>query len=1005
MPPNNAGEATKTLEVNPAAYNPIFEASPVAMLILDESTKIIMANAASVAVCGGNEADVVGHRPGDALHCVKSFKDPRGCGYSTECPICPVRKGIEAVLRDGGSIKGAEIEMDLARGGIPRKVWLNLDANPLVINGKPHLCAALEDISERKLAEVELQENENKYRALFETADDAILLFVDGHWVDCNAGALNVFGCTREQIIGAHPSRFSPEKQPDGRFSEEDAIKKIGLAYTTGPQFFEWEHCRADGALFSAEVCLNRVDLKGRAYIQAIVRDISGRKRAQEELEFNAMRMKALMQINQMGGAALQEITDFTLEQAVLLTKSRIGYLAFLNSNESVLTMHAWSKSAMKECAIQDKPIIYPVADTGLWGEAVRQRNPVITNDYLTANPLIKGIPVGHVSLKRHMNVPVFDGDRIVIVAGVGNKEEPYGEDDVRQLTLLMAGMWRMLERKRVETGLKESEARYLGLLSGVPDMLVFAGMDGIITTVNRRWLEAHGFDEKDVVGRNAVEFAHPDDRERGIQHFREIMEGRNSGPREYRSIRADGTTMDIEVNGEVLRDGHGAPVGLVFIDRDISGRKERDRRDHLMQEVLDCINKADVSVDLIKTILAKIKVFTGVDAVGIRLKKGDDYPYIAQDGFSNEFLLKENSLVVLDKVGDVCRDENGKVMLECTCGLVIEGKGDPNSPLFTRGGSAWTGNSMPFLDLPLDQDPRLNPRNTCIHHGYKSIAIIPLRSGDKIIGILHMNDRREGQFTKESIEYFESIGNSIGIALSRKALEEDLLQRKNQLESVNQELESFSYSVAHDLRAPIRAMDGFSQAVLEDYGDKLAAEGRDYLTRIRGASQRMGLLIDDILKLSRLSRLEMRKEPTDLSALAESCLRNLREMQPARSVEIDVKKNLVANADPNLMRIVMENMLGNAWKFTAKTANARISFGMKEENGDKIYFVYDNGAGFDPLHADKLFGTFQRLHSVEEFEGTGIGLATVRRVVNRHGGRIWAEGRPGAGARFYFTL
>jgi len=359
---------------------------------------------------------------------------------------------------------------------------------------------------------------------------------------------------------------------------------------------------------------------------------------------------------------------------------------------------------------------------------------------------------------------------------------------------------------------------------------------------------------------------------------------------------------------------------------------------------------------------------------------------------------------MVRDQKGDVCKDENGHVRLECTCGLVIEGKTIPGHPLFTEGGSAWTGNSKPLLDLPLDQDPRLHPRNTCIHHGYNSIAIVPIRSGPSIVGILHLNDRREGALTEEAVRFYEGLGTSIGIALTRKRLEEDLRDRSAQLESANRELESFSYSVSHDLRAPLRAMDGFSQAVLEDYADKLDDEGRESLQRIRAASQRMATLIDEMLKLSRHSRVEMHREPVDLSAMAASCVDALRRAEPGREVEVVIAAGLKAEADPTLMRVVLENLIGNAWKFTRRTATPRIEVGAMDHEGKPAWFVRDNGAGFDPAHADRLFGAFQRLHTTEEFEGTGVGLASVSRIIQRHGGRVWAEGRPGAGATFHFT-
>lgn len=235
--------------------------------------------------------------------------------------------------------------------------------------------------------------------------------------------------------------------------------------------------------------------------------------------------------------------------------------------------------------------------------------------------------------------------------------------------------------------------------------------------------------------------------------------------------------------------------------------------------------------------------------------------------------------------------------------------------------------------------------------------------------------------------------------------LEEEVRRRTAQLDATNRELEAFSYSVSHDLRTPLRSIDGFSQALLEDYGDKFDADGRDYLQRVRAATQRMGRLIDDLLALSRVSRSEMQARPVDLSALAQQALQELREQQPERQVECVVAPGLTATGDPTLLGMVLHNLLGNAWKYTSRHSTARVEFGVHEENGQREFFVRDDGAGFDPAHAGKLFAVFQRLHRVDEFEGTGVGLATVARIVHRHGGDVRAEGAVERGATFYFTL
>lgn len=235
--------------------------------------------------------------------------------------------------------------------------------------------------------------------------------------------------------------------------------------------------------------------------------------------------------------------------------------------------------------------------------------------------------------------------------------------------------------------------------------------------------------------------------------------------------------------------------------------------------------------------------------------------------------------------------------------------------------------------------------------------------------------------------------------------LEQRVRQRTAQLEATNRELEAFSYSISHDLMAPLRSIDGFSRILLEDYADEVDDEGKDYLSRVRRASQHMGQLIDALLKLSRTTRSEVRREKVNLSLLSKSIAQELRNSYPKRQVEFVIADGLLVDGDPSLLRIVLENLLGNAWKFTGKRSCARIEFGTSEYEGTLAYFVRDNGVGFDMTYADKLFGAFQRLHNTNEFPGTGIGLATVQRIIHRHGGKVWAEGYIEQGATFYFTL
>jgi two-component system, sensor histidine kinase and response regulator len=242
-------------------------------------------------------------------------------------------------------------------------------------------------------------------------------------------------------------------------------------------------------------------------------------------------------------------------------------------------------------------------------------------------------------------------------------------------------------------------------------------------------------------------------------------------------------------------------------------------------------------------------------------------------------------------------------------------------------------------------------------------------------------------------------------LATGRAKLIRELEDSNRELETVNRELEAFSYSVSHDLRAPLRIIDGFSQALLEDCGPALDQKGQDHLQRVRRATQRMSELIDDLLKLAHVSRTELQLTQVDLSQLAGSVADDLQRGDPSRRVSFAIDRSMIAESDARLVRVIFENLLGNAWKFTGKTADPRIEVGAEPGPEGTVYTVRDNGAGFEMARAARLFTPFQRLHSQQDFPGTGIGLATVRRIVDRHGGRIWAEGAPEKGAKVSFTL
>jgi PAS domain S-box-containing protein len=297
---------------------------------------------------------------------------------------------------------------------------------------------------------------------------------------------------------------------------------------------------------------------------------------------------------------------------------------------------------------------------------------------------------------------------------------------------------------------------------------------------------------------------------------------------------------------------------------------------------------------------------------------------------------------------------------------------------------------------------------------GEEPSLIARLAKGDAALRFETARRRKDGSDVDVSVTIspiHDSGGDLVGASMAArdisdwKRAEAQVVRAREAALAANRELEAFNYSVAHDLRAPLRAIDGFSHVLLEDYGKTLDAEGQRHLQRVRDAAQHMGRLIDSLLALSRVTRTGIRNQRVDLSELARATAERLKESQPNRIMELAIGDGFTESGDSVLLGAVIENLLNNAWKFTRDQPNPRIEFGSIHEGGQTTYFVRDNGAGFDMAFASKLFGVFQRLHTPGEFEGTGVGLATVERIVHRHGGRVWAEGKVGEGACFYFNL
>jgi light-regulated signal transduction histidine kinase (bacteriophytochrome) len=303
--------------------------------------------------------------------------------------------------------------------------------------------------------------------------------------------------------------------------------------------------------------------------------------------------------------------------------------------------------------------------------------------------------------------------------------------------------------------------------------------------------------------------------------------------------------------------------------------------------------------------------------------------------------------------------------------------------------------------------------RELAVSMAAKAVLAVPIRGSERSWGVLAVFLHHSPIFAGDDLALLMLLAEQSAVTLDYAnllAAEHDLIERLNrnnaQLQAATKELEAFAYSVSHDLRAPLRGIDGFSHVLLNDHGHKLDEQGVQYLERIRAAAQRMGQLIEDLLQLSRVTRSELRSEKVDLTVMAWEIIRDFQMREADFRAQVTIADNLCVEGDPRLLRITLENLLHNAYKFSSTRSRPEVTLGsLTAESGETVFFVRDNGVGFDMAYADKLFGAFQRLHAFEEFPGTGVGLATVQRIIRRHGGRIWADSAVDQGTTFYFTL
>lgn len=845
----------------------------------------------------------------------------------------------------GTSFTDVEVLPDLG-------TWYEFSWNPIrAIDGEVEgVTAFIQDIARRKRVETALAESELKYRRMFELSNDAIMLLDGDRFFDCNTATLRIFGYSnRDEFLGKHPAEVSPPHQPDGRESRTAADDNIATAFKAGRNYFEWLHRRADGTVFPADVLLTPMDFRGQKVLQATVRDISDRKRVEAALHESEERYRRIVESDAVGIVTVD--TDFR----------------FTSANRRFCEMLGYSEEELKRTTFPD--ITHPdnvAQDRASVAEVLAGKRPY----YRTEKRYIR-----QDGKEVHAQTTVFPVGAV--------PEHP------RHTLALVEDI---TERHRAERRVQAERDQLRRILDAMPDGVYVVGQDYELQYANPALLARGG----PVAGRRCFEYFHRRTEPCPDCTSPQVLAG---GTARHEYTTKNGTTYDIQ---DVTVTGNdGRPARLAFL-RDITARKqaaERDRQHledtNLLRDTAIEFVALDRHADIHRFIAERLARLAGEAYIVVNSYDStrDEFRVEAIEGIgeSAEAVLK---LLGRPPVGitfrlapDELRDYSGSKLMKIEGGLAALSFGKLPGVVRTAIESVFGLGDIYAMSFYW-QKKILGTVNIIMHKGIpmRDPAVVEAFVNQAAIAIQHRRDADE-------------------LERHREHLAELVRERTAELEVANRELEAFSYSVSHDLRAPLRAIDGFAQAIVDDCGPQLDAKARGHLDRVSAAAGRMAELIDDLLNLARITRLPLERKPVDLSEMARDIADKLSHTAPDRRTKFMIPDGLTALADPVLVSMVLQNLLSNAWKFTSRHASARIEFGVSSTAGEQVWFVRDDGAGFDMTYVEKLFQPFQRLHTERDFAGSGIGLAIVQRIVRRHGGRVWIVGEVEKGATCRFTL
>ncbi len=902
--------------------------------------------------------------------------------------IPQLRELLEDILPKNTIFENFEVEHEFP--GIGRRILL-LNARR-VHNGSlksRKVLLAIEDITDRKIMEHDIKYSELRYRRLFETAQDGILIldYPDGEVIDVNPFLLKMLGYGKDEVTGKKLWELGFIRDAEASRQAFQILQEKGYV-----RYEDLPLETKDGQSMEVEFVSNVYRIDGEQVIQCNIRDITARQQAEKLLEESEERFFKAFHLSPVG-----------------MVIANLSEKIWTEVNESLLDLLEYSREEIigytsAELALYQNPH----ARNKIWQDvAAKKRLENYETEWRTRTGTVKAVIISGETLYLH-----------------GQEHAIFIVIDVT-------------ERKKTE-----AETMHLASFPELnPNPIIELDFSGKVIYVNP-----------------AATKAFPDIAEKGINH---------PFLKDFKNLRQEAEkhtiTGDVQIGNSWYEQSFthvpSSKSYRIYV-RDITKRieaeqeleKARLRLDHIVASISDGFFTLDrnfrityfnpaaeellgrkagdvLGRQMFKEAFpeARGSIFEKNYAVVLREKQPcyfetyfgvkpyenwyDVRVFPSEDGIVVFFLVTterkkaEQALQESEQRFHEMFESHQSIMLlvEPESGRIV----DLNvAAAKFYGYSREVLNSMNIADInQLPPSQVAQERSNALYKTAKQF-IFPHRLADGEIRTVEVNS---SPINVNNRQILFSIIQDVTIreqaAKEIMKLNENLKQRNNEIEFINNELKAFSYSVSHDLKAPLRSMSGFSNALLEDYNEKLDAQGKQYLQKIQESGDLMTRLIDDLMMLSRVTTRDINYGKVNLSELAREVVTELSKTDPEHKVQTVIAPEMIAYGDRSLLRIVLSNLIGNAWKFSGKVAEPRIEIGVSKQNDDTVYFIRDNGAGFDMDYADKLFKPFQRLHTASEFTGTGIGLSIVQRIVHRHGGRVWAEGKPGEGATFYFTL